>query len=286
MHQTLCLAFVVFSLVFVRPETSWAASLTFSGAPTTIANDDPFEIDVNLAGGTSSKNKINYLRAVFFVADSTKYFGYTQSARGEWGNSASQKDTLLAITLNEEGSWSGKLRSKVDLSSSYYNDSGTYYFKVGRYTSESDTSAQWSETEVPVHITFQLSPTPQPTPKPSSTPKPQAISKSSSAPTPDSDPTPQANPTLSSSKPSPTSIHRVLGATSSARFLQTGIINKLPTQTPTPPVHTSAANGTKKESSTLVAAFVALGAAISLAGISPWLKKQLGSRLKFKKWQA
>lgn len=284
MPLKLCAVFIGLLLVFLRPPASHASSFTFSGVPSTIHDETPFEIDVQLATDDSNKHKINYLRAVFSAADSTKYFGYTQSTHGEWGNSASQKDTLFEITLNEEGSWSGKIRSKVDLNSSYYNDSGTYYFKVGRYTSESDTSAEWSDTTTQVLITAQFSPTPEAPPKPTATPKPASSSTSESSQTTNSPAAIKITPSPSPQKLTPKPIHKVLGATSSSRFLKTGIIKPKPKELTITNSKQNDYSESDNEKNTLTTlGFIASGFGLSLAGMFPWIKKELGSRLKFRK---
>lgn len=284
MHVLACLASFILLLGFLRPQITFASSFTFSGAPTTIHDETPFEVEVQLATDDSNKQKINYLRAVFFAADSTKYFGYTQSANGQWGNSASQKDTLFAITLNEEGSWSGKIRSKVDLNSNYYNDSGTYYFKVGRYTSESDTSAQWSDNSTPIFITAKFSPTPEASPKPSSTPKSVTSSTGESSQTANSPTVMQIIPSPSPQKLTPKPIHKVLGATSSSRFLKIGIITSKPKETTAiKSKHNEYSEPVNKSNTAATLGFIASGFGLSLVGAFPWIKKQLIPRINFKK---
>jgi hypothetical protein len=274
MHALACLASITILLGFLRPEIIRASSFTFSGAPSTIHDETPFEVDVQLATGDSNKQKVNYLRAVFFAADSTKYFGYTQSASGEWGNSASQKDTLFAITLNEEGSWSGKIRSKVDLNSSYYNDSGTYYFKVGRYTSEADTSAQWSDNATSILITAKFSPTPEPPPKPSATPKAAPTSNNHSDQSSTSPTSIEASTAPSPQKISVKPTLKVLGASSSSRFLKTGIIKPTPITIAT--INTSSTDTPKPlaaKPSLPIIGLLASGLGLSFAGLFPWIKK-------------
>lgn len=276
MRVLACLASFIILLGFLRPEAVQASSFTFSGAPSTIHDETPFEIDVQLATDDSNKQKINYLRAVFFAADSTKYFGYTQSASGDWGNTASQKDTLFAITLNEEGSWSGKIRSKVDLNSSYYNDSGTYYFKVGRYTSESDTSAQWSDNSTPILITAKFSPTPEAPPKPSATPKPASISNNNSNQSSTSPTSIEVSVPPSPQKLALKPTQKVLGASSSSRFLKTGIIKPTPTemaQADTSPTETP--KPLKERSALPTIGLLASGFGLSFAGFFPWVKRHI-----------
>ena len=284
MPLKLCAVYIGILLVFLRPETIIASSFTFSGVPSTIHDETPFEIDVQLATDDSNKHKINYLRSVFFAADSTKYFGYTQSNSGAWGNSASQKDTLFAITLNEEGSWSGKIRSKVDLNSSYYNDSGTYYFKVGRYTSESDTSAQWSDTTASVLIMAQFSPTPEASPKPTATPKPIASSNNESSQSVNSPTSTQITTSPSPQKMTIKPTSKVLGASSSSRFLKTGIIKPKPKELTTTNASNDGYSEPVNESNSMTTlGLIASGFGLSLVGAFPWIKKELGSRLKFRK---
>ena len=152
-------------------------SLTFSNPPKSLNEDEEFEIDVSFVGESKTyASKKYFLRAVFSEKDSTKYFGYTHNGKESWGNSGSDKSLLLEITTNDEASWSGKLKVKPDVTSSNFSGEGTYFLKVGRYTSQNDSSADWTDQEEEVFISYTApSPTATPTSNPTSTPQPTQV---------------------------------------------------------------------------------------------------------------
>lgn len=274
MHLSACLTIILLLNMMLWPQKLFATSFTFSGVPTSISDESPFEIQVSLAAGENNKNKSNYLRSVFYVAESTKYFGYIQSNNGDWGNSASQKNLLHEITLNEEGSWSGIIRSKIDIYSSYYTGSGIYYFKIGRYTSESDTSAEWSDISVPITITIELTPTPHPTTKPSITPS-QSAANNSEVSTQNESPTPPSSSPSPTAIPSLTANYQVLGATSSSRLLKTGIKKSMPSKFPTKDSPTHSEQPANQTHRFVVFCFIISGITVTLASFAPWIKKIL-----------
>lgn len=80
-----------------------------------------------------------YLRAEFAsVNPSSSYFGYTLNNAGVWYNGTPtpiDHTKYYKVTLDQNNSWSGTLNIKLDLASSAYKGTGTYNFKVARYTS-------------------------------------------------------------------------------------------------------------------------------------------------------
>lgn len=190
-------------LFFFLPFSVFSAtSISFSNAPVTIDQEQEFEADVTLicTGCTSD----SFLRGVFYPSG-TSYFGYTQNNAGEWVNAPGSSCTqYFKITLSDlvEGSWSGKLKVKPDITSSYYASPGEYLFKIGRYTGSCSTT--WS-SETTIAIT---GPTPTPTSEPANTPTPTATPtvKPTLTSTPTNTPTVEIIPTIA---PSPTGV--VLG---------------------------------------------------------------------------
>jgi len=174
------------AIFLVSFSKSYAAmSLSFDELPSNVHEADPFEVKISLVD--APKGRVYYLRAVFFEANKTKYFGYTYNNKNEWHNSPGEHDKFLEINTNLEGSWSGKLKAKADLESSYFMGDGEYQFKVGRYTEGGSLS--WSNNVGVINISYTPPATPTPTPSPTTpTPTPSA-----SSPSPLPMPTPSAS---------------------------------------------------------------------------------------------
>lgn len=181
-------------LFFVLSSPVFAVSLSVTGLPSSIDKDQEFEADVLLScsGCTSD----SYLRGVFYPSG-TSYFGFTQNNEGSWinapGGSCTQYYKISPTDLIE-GSWSGKLKVKPDISSSYYAGPAEYLFKIGRYT-PSCSSPTWSQ-EMTIAIT---GPTPTPTPEPTVTSAPSNTPTTTVTPTK----TPTVTPTKTNT-PTPT----------------------------------------------------------------------------------
>lgn len=174
----------------------WAAmQLSFSNAPTEIYGDNWFEVNVSLTD--APKETTYYLRAALYETGKTSYFGYTWNHLGKWHNAPSEATKFLAITTSPEGSWSGQLRAKADLDSSYFKGKGEYQFKVGRYTSSGNFGSWSDNTTIMIEYMESPSPTPNPSPSPTPAPNPTATeTPSSPSSTPlvqiSSSPTPRA----------------------------------------------------------------------------------------------
>jgi len=167
-----------------------ASQLSIDNFPLTIDQQQEFEIGINFSCPGCSDS---YLRGVFYPSGNG-YFGYTQDNSGNWSNTPGGNCItyfkIAKIDLTSEGSWSGKLKFKPDINSSYYSGPGEYLFKVGRYTPSCGSPSVWSQ-EATIAITG-----PTPTPTPTSTPIP--------TPTPTSTPTNTPSPTKT---PTPVPIH-------------------------------------------------------------------------------
>ncbi len=178
--------------LLLTPKTVSALDFGVSGAPETIFEDTAFPITFTLSQ-SSTATSVAYLRAVFYQEGTTKYFGYTQNQSGTWVNSTSDKTQFYTLTVGPDGSASGQIWAKLDLTHSYFTGAGVYKIKLGRYTSSNDTCADWTnelETAVTVH------PSPVPSPNPSLPPSP--------TPTPTPSPSPIPSPSLiPSPRPSP-----------------------------------------------------------------------------------
>jgi hypothetical protein len=188
-------ATLLFWFVFVVfPGCIHAITISSSGAPASIDQNSEFEASVAL----SCKGcDVSYLRGVFYPSG-ISYFGFTQNKNGDWinasGGNCNQYYQILQSDLSTEGTWSGKLKVKPDISSSLYLGPGDYLFKVGRYSASCGT-ALWSQ-EVTVAISG-----PSPTPVPTVTPIPTHTQAPTYTPTsaPTHTPTIKPNPTVTNS---------------------------------------------------------------------------------------
>lgn len=172
-----------FFFLFATP-TLAAISLNVENIPSSLDIDQEFTADIAI---NCSSCGISYLRGVFFYPESsTTYFGYTRNQLGDLVSSTSDKTQYFKT---DEGSWSGQVRFKFDQEKS----PGSYFFKVGRYTSAGDSSADWSNASA-MNVSG-------PTPTPTTTPTPTATSTPSPSPTPTKTPTPTPSPTPPPTQP-------------------------------------------------------------------------------------
>jgi hypothetical protein len=176
-----------------------ATSVSFTGIPSTVDQEQEFEADVMLVctGCTSD----SFIRGVLYPSGSS-YFGYTQTNSGVWVNAPGGSCTeyfKIAPSDLKEGSWSGKLKFKPDSANAFYTSQGEYLFKIGRYTASCGTPT-WS-TETTIAITGPTNtPSPTPTSTPANTPTHTTVPTNTVAPT--KSPNPTVSPTV---KPSITS---------------------------------------------------------------------------------
>lgn len=196
---------VAFVFLFGLQTPVYAASVfTINNAPASILENQEFQVLVNLTVGGSA-GKTYYLRADFYKAGTTGYFGYTKNKdTNEWYNPKLDFDytKLYKIQMLPDNTWSGVVEIKPDSAAPGYKGSGDYYLKVRRYTSA--TGYEWSDP-VKIAITGDstgASPSPSATPTPSSSPSPSPTPLPSSTPSPS--PSISPSPKVSSSpKPSP-----------------------------------------------------------------------------------
>ena len=151
--------FCVLGAVYPTPIFS-AVAPTFSNLPSSINSTNIIEVDVKYKGNPKYyANKTYYLRGVFYQS-SGKYCSFTQNNNGDWINTGTDPTKLYQFQTNQEGSWSGKIKVKVDTDSNNFKGSGNYNFKVGRYTSGGSVS--WSSGES-INIQAPTISTPTPT---------------------------------------------------------------------------------------------------------------------------
>jgi len=143
-------------------------TLTVSGVPAVL--DEAGETEVTVVYSCPSCTTDFYLRAVFFAAGSTGYFGYEKDNNGTWvsapGSQCTQYYKVAVSDISPEGTWSGMLAVRADTGSSYYKGPGEYQFKVGRYTPSCSSASVWS----PEYTIAVTGPTATPTGEPTNTP--------------------------------------------------------------------------------------------------------------------
>lgn len=197
MRHFFTLIFLLFLLLFTR--NAFAATVEFSNAPGMFQKEQEATIDVKIAGAASYTS--NYLRAAFYPDSTTSYFGYSFNHLNEWYNGSTPIDPkkFLQIQISPEGTWSGQMKIKPDITSAFFKGNGAYLLKVGRYTANGTSVTDWSSsTEVSI---FGVDPTSTPTS--TSTPTHTPIPTATKTPTPSTtlraslSPTFKASPTLS-----------------------------------------------------------------------------------------
>lgn len=203
------LTFLIFLFVLKTPVL--AATLTFSGTPESISDDQSFSVNVNLSISGSSGNNY-YLRGDFSHVDApTSYFGYTKNNLGEWYNAEPTLDytQLYKVTMQSDGTWVGSIEVKPDISNSKYKGTGNYNFKIRRYTSTGQSNT-WADTVSQIAITSSVTPTSYPTSSPTQAPTP------TKTPTPTQTVKPTATPKVPTptKTPSPTPVKSQPTATS------------------------------------------------------------------------
>lgn len=161
-----CCLFLFFNVLAILAPVFSAAAPTFSDLPSSINSEDEIEISVNFSGDPRYyKNKTYYLRGVFFQKEE-RYCGWTLNNTGEWINTANEATKLYSFTTDNNASWSGEIKVKVDTDSSNFSGSGEYYFSVGRYTAGGSPS--WSDTKI-INITAPVPLTTEPLSQPTLT---------------------------------------------------------------------------------------------------------------------
>lgn len=176
------------AFLFVCPYPAFAVmTMSFSGLPSSINQDEEFTIQTSLSGASNNPTTY-YFRAAFYVDGTTQYFGYTYNNQGVWNNSPSDYKQFYQINTGTTGSFSGPIKVKADLLNNYFKGSGEYQFKIGRYT-EGGSGPTWSDplaTTIigPTPIPPTATPTPQSTPtlEPTSSPIPTTLSRPTNLP--------------------------------------------------------------------------------------------------------
>src|SRR5579884_315417 len=118
------------------------SSITISNVPSNINSDDVFSTTVNLSS-PNNPNTIFYLKGAFYIDGSTNYFGKTL-VNGNWVKNSSGYNSQLEIITDGSGNWQGIIQVMPDDSDSGFTGTGSYNFKVAKYTSSGNLS--WSNS--------------------------------------------------------------------------------------------------------------------------------------------
>ncbi len=135
-----------------------AATIQLGSGPSQISTSDEYTIPVSLTIGSDATY---YLRGVFYQPGSTNYCGYTWNG-ASWYNgpyTANNGWMSLFAIQTVDSSWSGTLKAKIDPTDSGCSSSGSYLFKVERYTSGGSGTFD-TQNEQTVNVVI---PTPTPT---------------------------------------------------------------------------------------------------------------------------
>ncbi len=134
----------------------WDTSgFTIGNVPAKVDENGNFTVNVNLSVSGQAGSSY-YLRAAFsHPTTPTSYFGYTKNNAGNWYNgtpSPLDHTQFYRVTLDSNASWIGTIEIKPDPLSSNYKGTGSYNFKVGRYTA-TGSGPTWSDNSTTITIT-------------------------------------------------------------------------------------------------------------------------------------
>ena len=143
MRKLVVIFYSILFCFFVYPVA--AVTVDLSNVPTSIATQD-FTVNVSVTGASSNTN--NYLRAAIYSdASPTSYFGFTYNGNAWYNGTPSPIDAkqFLQIPIDSQGSWSGQLKIKLDLTARHIG-AGNYFLKVARYTASATSISDWSNS--------------------------------------------------------------------------------------------------------------------------------------------
>lgn len=178
----------------------YGASIGLSGgAPAEITgSNQEYQIQVSINIDSNDGTKY-YMRGTFYKSGTTNYCGYTWNGSNWYNGPFTVNDGWknLPDVIVSSSSAVLNLKSKLDTSDNGCKDSGTYNFRVMRYT-EGGSGTFDSQNEQTIIVNLPL-PTATSTPIPTQTPAPTNIPSLSPFQTPTAKPTaapPKATPTL------------------------------------------------------------------------------------------
>lgn len=184
-------------------ETTTSSFFQISSIPSSINSDQSFQTKVEISGLTP--NTKYYLKGAFYKSGSSNYFGKTKVG-SDWIKNSSTYSNQLAFTSDNDGKFNQNIEIMPDSDDSGLSGSGSYLFKVARYTS-SGSGPTWSN-EQSININLISA----------------SISQSSSSKTPS--PTPMAS----------TTIVTKTSTSSTSSTVENSIVHSIPELTPEPEV--------------------------------------------------
>jgi hypothetical protein len=180
----------VFAICLFSPAV-YAASIALEPEKSSLNSPaDEFPVNVNFQIDAPD-NKVYYLRGIFYQPDTSNYCGYTWNGnswfKGPYSSGEGWKN-FFPVTI-KTGSWSGEIKTKIDPEDSGCRDTGTYRFKIERFT-ESGSGSFDSQNELTLTVVVPtLIPSPTDTPDPTKTPAPSHTLTPAKTPTPPKIPT-------------------------------------------------------------------------------------------------
>jgi len=109
--------------------------------PSEINSDQDFEISVFLSLPDKATTRF-HLKGAFKKSDSSNYFGESFIGNS-WIKNNSSYSNQFRVETDKDGKWEGKIKVRPDIEDSGFDGTGSYVFKVGRYT-DSGGGPTWS----------------------------------------------------------------------------------------------------------------------------------------------
>lgn len=166
------LLFILCNLAFIILTSAAHADFQFSPDSTSITPDTEINVQVDLSlQGQANKNY--FLEGAFKKVDGSNYFGLTQKD-GNWVTyTSSNFSTLPEVTTDDQGTWHGTLKIKLDTASSNFNGNGNYVLQIKRFTEGGSSS--FSDNQVQVAVSGSVaSPAPSASSGPTASSSPDA----------------------------------------------------------------------------------------------------------------
>lgn len=170
----LTLEIILFFLIILKfPSQTFALTISLDNpSQTTISEaNQEFSINLSLKGTNIPNDTKYYLRGVFYLPDSTNYCGFTWNGNSWFSAPYSTGEgwkNFLAVSV-ASNSASVQLKAKIDTADSGCRASGSYNFKVQRFTEAG--SATFDDQNIQT-VVFSL---PNPIPSPTEPPQPTKV---------------------------------------------------------------------------------------------------------------
>lgn len=279
LNKLLSLIIIILFLLLGNTGKVEAASISLSGGtPTEITDSNQeYQIQVSLNIDSSDGTKY-YLRGAFYKSGTSNYCGYTWNGANWFNGPYTVSDgwkNLPAVTISSSSAVLS-MKNKLDTNDNGCKDSGTYNFKVMRYTeSGSGTFDSQNEQTITVNLpvpTATSTPVPTNSPMPTNTPTPGPTN--TPAPTVTATP-PKATPTMFTS--SIEDYGDIKRSTSEER------VDNIETPSPTPvgEVLSESQNKQKGGTSPLILLFLIGGGAICIGASVALGMKGIRGRRRF-----